>query len=116
MEKALNDGYVAPTRVLKVKQDIKMKKERLDGINSQEADAVKLFKANKDACMQRRDELKEIIAQGLPTMKDVEKKRVSPHRIAKDEKEKGFGKLKTEYQILSHLADEEANTKFLQRD
>ena len=116
MEKALKDGYVAETRVLKVKQDLRIKKERLDKINSQEADASKLFKDNKDACMKRRDELKEIIAQGLPTTKDKEKKRVNPHRLYEDEKKKGLGKLKTEFQILSHLAGEESNTKFLQKD
>jgi len=116
MEKSLNDGYVAETRVLKVKQDLKMKKARLDKINSQEADASKLFKDNKDACMKRRDELAEMIAQGLPTTKDKEKKRVNPHRLYEDEKKKGLGKLKTEFQILSRLADEESNTHFLVRD
>ena len=116
MEKSLNDGYVAETRVLKVKQDLKMKKARLDKINSQEADASKLFKDNKDACMKRRDELAEMIAQGLPTTKDKEKKRVNPRRLYEDEKKKGLGKLKTEFQILSHLADEESNTAFLVRD
>uniref|UniRef100_A0A6M3KVL9 Uncharacterized protein n=1 Tax=viral metagenome TaxID=1070528 RepID=A0A6M3KVL9_9ZZZZ len=116
MEKSLNDGYVAPTRVLKVKQDLKVRKERLDKLNEQEANANKLFKDNKDACMKRRDELKEIISQGLPTTKDVEKRRVNPRRLFEQEKKKGFGELKKEFQILSHLADEEANTKFLQRD
>lgn len=116
MKKALKDGYVAETRILKVKNDLRMKEERLDKIKSQEADAIKLFKENKDACMKRRDELKEVISAGLPTTKDVEKKRVNPHRLFENEKKKGFGKLKTEYQILSHLAEEESNTKFLQRD
>jgi len=116
MEKSLNDGYVAPTRVLKVKQDLKVRKERLDKLNEQEANANKLFKDNKDACMKRRDELKEIIAQGLPTTKDVEKRRVNPRRLFEQEKAKGFGQLKKEFQILSHLADEESNTKYLQRD
>lgn len=116
MKKSLKDGYVAETRILKVKNDLRMKEERLDKIKSQESDAVKLFKENKDACMKRRDELKEIIAAGLPTSKDVEKKRVNPHKLFENEKKKGFGKLKTEYQILSHLADEESNTRFLQKD
>jgi hypothetical protein len=116
MEKALKDGYVAETRVLKVKQDLRTKQERLDKITEQEANAQKLFKDNKDACLKRRDELKEQIANALPTTKDVDKRRVNPHRIFADEKQKGLGKLKTEYQILSHLADEESNTKFLQRD
>jgi len=116
MEKSLKDGYVAETRVLKVKNDLKMKKERLDKINAQESDAIKLFKENKDACIKRREELKEMIADGMPTAKDVSKKRVNPHKQFENEKTKGFGKLKTEYQILSHLADEETNTKFLQRD
>ncbi len=116
MEKALSDGYVAETRVLKVKQDLKVRKERLDKLNEQEANANKLFKENKDACMKRRDELKEIISQGLPTTKDVEKRRVNPHRLFEQEKKKGFGQLKTEFQILSHLADEESNVRHLQRD
>lgn len=116
MENAIKDGFVAETRVLKVKADLKQKKERLDKINSQEADAFKLFKENKDACMKRRGELAETIAQGIPTSRDVEKRRVNPHRVAETEKKKGLGKLKLEYQVLSHLAEEESNTKFLQKD
>jgi hypothetical protein len=116
MEKAISNGFVAETRVLKVKQDLKMKQERLDKLNEQESTAKKLFKANEDSCMKRREELKEMISQGIPTSRDVEKRRVNPHRIATDEKVKGLGKLKTEFQILSHLAGEESNTKFLQRE
>ncbi|HHT9145867.1 MAG TPA: hypothetical protein ACFYD4_09345 [Candidatus Wunengus sp. YC61] len=116
LEKSLSDGAVASTRVLKVKNDLQMRKNRLNEINAQEADAVKLFKENKDSCMQRRTDLADLIAGGMPSMKDVEKRRVNPHRIYEDEKKKGLGKLKLEYQVLSHLADEEANTRFLQRD
>lgn len=116
MEKELKDGNVSETRVLKVKADLKQKQTRYDKICEQEADANKLFKENKDSCIKRRDELKEIISAGMPSIKDVEKKRVNPHKIVEDEKKKGLGKIKTEYQILSHLADAESNTKFLQRD
>jgi len=116
MERSLSDGYVAENRRLKVRSDIKMKKERLDGIEAQEADARKLFKANEHACIERRNELAEIIKNRMPAAKDVEKKKVNPHRIYQDEKRGGFGKLKQEYQILSHLAGEESNTHFLQRD
>jgi hypothetical protein len=121
MEKALENGFVGEGRVLKVKQELRMKKTRLDGINSQEADAMKLYKENKDAIGKRREELAEIIAQGIPSMKDVEKKRVNPHKVFEAEKKglKGgmaLGKAKQEYQILSHLAEEESNTKFLQKD
>lgn len=116
MERSLKDGYVAETRVLKVKQELRTKKERLDAINQQESDAKKLFKENKDACMQRRNDLAETISAAMPTANDVAKRRVNPHRIAEMEKNKGLGKMKTEFQILSHLAEEESNTRFLQRD
>ena len=116
MERALKDGYVAETRVMKVKQDLRLRKERLDKINEQEADAMKLVKDNKDAIVKRRTELSEVIAQGIPTAKDVEKRRVNSQRIADNEKKKGLGKLKLEYQILSHALEEESNTAFLQRD
>ena len=114
MEKNLS--FVAETRIAGVKQELKRMKARLDEINSQESNAIKLFKENKDACMKRREELAEIIAQGMPTSRDVEKRRVNPHRVAETEKKKGLGKLKLEYQVLSHLAEEEANTKFLQKE
>jgi hypothetical protein len=116
MEKSLKDGYVAETRVMKVKEDLRKKRERLSGILEQEENAHKLFKENKDACMKRRDEIAPLIAAGLPSAKDVEKGRVNPHRILADEKAKGLGELKREYQVLSHLAGEESNTSFLQRD
>jgi hypothetical protein len=116
MEKALSDGFVAETRVLKVKSDLRMKKERLDQINAQEADAKKIFKENKDVCIARRNELADTISAAMPTTKDVEKRRVNPHRVLANEKIKGLGKLKTEFQILSHLAEEESNTRFLQKD
>lgn len=121
MEKSLADGYVAPTRVMTVKADLRLKKKRLDEIDQQEHEARKLFKENKDACMKRHAELREIIGEVLPRAKDVEKRRVNPQRIHDMEKKgvKGMaplGKLKTEFQILSHLAEEEPNTKFLQKD
>jgi hypothetical protein len=121
MEKALADGFVSESRVLKMKQDLKVKKARLDGINSQEADAMKLFKENKDSIVKRREELAEIIAQGMPSVNDVEKRRTNPHMVLAAEKKglKGgipLGKAKQEYQILSHLVEEESNTRFLQRD
>jgi hypothetical protein len=116
MERSLKDGYVAETRVLKVKNDLRIKKERLDKLDEQESNAKKLFRENKDACMKRRDELKEIISEALPTSKDVEKRRYNAKKIFEAEKTKGLGNLKKEYQILSHLAEEESNTRFLQKD
>lgn len=116
MEKAIKDGYVAETRIMKIKSDLRIKRDRLDKINAQEADAMKLFKENKDAIMKRREDLAVDIAQGMPSFKDIEKRRYNSHKIAENEKKKGLGKLKLEYQILSHLAEEESNTRFLQRD
>jgi len=116
LESAMKSGLIAETRRLTTQIEIKQKKERLDKINAQEADAHQLFKENKDACMKRRQELAEEIANRLPTYKDVERHRVNPHRVAREEKQGGFGKVKLEYQVLSHLADEDSNTKFLQKD
>jgi hypothetical protein len=116
MEKAVSDGFVAETRILKVKADLKMKKDRLDKINAQESDAMKLYKENKDACMKRREEIQAMISDAMPTEKDVQRRRVNPHRVLEMEKKKGLGKLKLEYQVLSHLAEEESNTKFLQKE
>lgn len=121
IEKALKDGYVAPTRIIKTKIDLQSKKKRLDEIDQQEHEAKKLFKANMDSCMKRRDELAGIIAEAMPSVKDVDKKRVNSQRVYDIEKKglKGarpLGELKREYQILSCLAEEESNTKFLQKD
>lgn len=116
MEKSLSDGYVAENRRMAMRLDIKKHKERLDAIECHEADVKTLVKNNKDALVERRNQLAEEIANRMPTAKAVEKHKVNPFRIYNEEKKGGLGEKKREFQIISHALGEESNTHFLQKD
>jgi hypothetical protein len=116
MHKALENGYIDKGKEMQVRADLKMKEKRLNDIDAQEGKAKELFKENQEAWMKRREALAEEIREGMPSATDVTKKRVNPYRIHENEKKKGLGEKKLEYQVLSHLAGEESNTGYLQRD
>jgi hypothetical protein len=116
MRRALDNGFVEKSKELQVKMDLNTKEKRLSDIDAQESEAKKLFAEGKDAWMKRREEIAEKISAAMPSYTDVQRKRVNPYRINDTEKNKGLGDLKREYQILSHLADEDSNTSVLQRD
>ncbi len=115
MERALESGYVPKDREMESRVNLKTKKDRLDAINSQEAEAKKLFRENKDAFIKRRTELAEEIRAAMPSRTDVRKRIVNPHSVLKKEKS-GLEEKKREFVVLSRLAEEESNLTFLQRD
>lgn len=117
----LKKNMVAETRIQKEEYEVGQLESKLDRINEQEDNAKKLFKENKDSVAARYAEIKEQIAARMPTANDVAKRRFNSQRIHDDEKKglKGaapLGELKREYQVLSHLLEEDSNTKMLQRD
>lgn len=114
-EKAIANGYISPERIMEAKVNLKTKKTRLEGINQQEADARKLFEANKDAWMKRREALATEISESMPTLNDTKKRRVNPFTTLKKEKS-GLEDKKREFIVLSRLAGEESNIQFLQRE
>jgi len=116
MEYALASGYVTPDKKLTLEIDMKKRKERLDKIGEQEMNAKRLFKEHKDKWMERRTALAEEIAARTPTRSEKAKRVVNPHRILQEEKQKGLQEKKTEYIVLSRLAEEESNIGFLTRD
>lgn len=116
MERAIASGYVAPDKKISLEMDLSKRKERLDKLNEQESAARKLFNENKDKWLERRSALAEEIGNAMPSRSDVKKKIVNPHRILKQEKQAGLQEKKTEYIVLSRLAEEESNVSFLQRD
>ena len=115
IENALDNGYYAPDKKLRLQADLKTKKKKLDSLNEQETNAKRLFDDNKDACMQRREALKDEIRESIPTEKEVKKRHVNPFRNLEKE-QKGLKEKKLEYIVLSHLAGEESNTSFLQKE
>jgi len=115
-QKAIDSGYIAKDREMAMKIKLKEKRERLNKISEQEESAKKLFNSNKDAWMARREALKEEIANGMPTLTDVKKRRVSPHAVLRKEKKEGLEDKKREFMVISKLAGEESNVSFLQRD
>jgi hypothetical protein len=115
IESALENGYYAPNKKLSLQADLRTKKKKLDAINEQEVNAKRLFDDNKDACMKRRTELQEEIRESMPTEKEVKKRHVNPYRNLEKE-QRGLKEKKLEYVVLSHLAGEESNTSFLQRE
>ncbi len=113
--KALENGYIAKEREMEAKVRLKEKQKRLDAINTQEADAKKIFEANPDFFIKRRAELAKDIRAAMPTKTDVNKRRVNPFKVLQNEKS-GLEEKKREYVVLSRLAGEESNTSFLQRE
>jgi gas vesicle protein len=116
MKRNLEHGFIDKTKEMQVRADMKVKEKRLKELDAQESEARKLFKEGKDDWMKRREDLAEEIKAAMPSSTDVAKRRTNPYRIMQDEKQRGLGEKKKEFQILSHLADEESNTSFLQRD
>lgn len=116
MEQTLDSGHIGKDKEMQYRATLKTKRDRLSAIDAQDAKAKELFSENKDAWMKRRDELAEEIAERLPTEKQVQKGRANPHRIYEAEKSGGFGEKKLEYQVISHLAEEESNTAHLQKE
>jgi hypothetical protein len=115
MERNIEMGYISPERKLAYESRLKARRERLDAINENAANAHKIVTDNPDYWAKRRRELGKEIRAAMPSRKDVEKRRVNPHRVAKMEKE-GLGEKKREYIIISRALGEESNTSFLQRD
>lgn len=115
MEKNLEMGFVSPERKLAYKSRLVQKTKRLDAIKEGESKAHKVLNENKDYWVDRRKELAEEIRAGMPSVKDVEKRRVNPYRVAKRE-QAGLGAMKREYIVVSRMLGEESNTSFLQRD
>jgi hypothetical protein len=115
MEKALENGYIAPERKMEAQINLKTKKERLDKLNDQESAARKLFEENKDKWMERRTALAGEISESMPSRESVRKRIVNPHSVLKKEKG-GLEDKKKEFIILSRLAEEESNVSFLQKD
>jgi len=115
MEKNLAMGYISAERKMAYEQRLRQRKERLDSIMANTERAKKIVEKDKDWWAKRRDELAKDISDSMPSRKDVQKRRVNPHRIAKMEKG-GLGQKKLEYVVISRLLGEESNTSFLQRD
>jgi hypothetical protein len=116
MGRALERGYIDKEREMSVRAELKTKENKLRDLNSQEAEATKMFKENEDAWVKRHSDLAEDIRSTMPSATDVAKKRANPYRILQNEKEKGLDEKKREYQVLSHLMGVESNTGFLQKD
>jgi hypothetical protein len=115
MERALESGYISKEREMEAKIRLRTKKERLDKINEQEETARKLFTANKDVLIKRREELAEDIRSAMPSRDSVNKRITNPFTVLKREKG-GLEEKKKEYIVLSRLAGEESNVTFLQKD
>ena len=115
MEQSLAMGYVSQDRQLGFEVKLKAKKDRLDGLDANTQRVRSMVNGNKDAWAERRKDIAKQIAAGMPSRKDVEKRRVNPHRIAKAEMG-GLGALKKEYIIISRALGEESNVSLLQRD
>jgi len=115
MQNSLNNGWVAKENEMQAKINLNIKKERLEKINQQEADARKLFESHKDAWMKRREELAVEISAAMPTEKDVMKRRVNPHLNLHREKS-GLENKKREFMVISRLAGEDSNIAHLQRE
>jgi hypothetical protein len=115
IERVLGQGQVAKEHEMELKVKLREKKTRLEQINQQEADAKKLFASNKDKCMERRNQLAEEIAAIMPSRDNVDKRRVNPHTVLRNEKT-GLEDKKREFIVLSRLAGEESNISFLQNE
>lgn len=115
MERNLAMGYVSQDRRLAFESTLKAKKERIDGLAANTRRVRNMVNDNKDAWAKRRDELGKEIRNAMPSRKDVEKRRVNPHRVAKAEMG-GLGALKKEFIVISRALGEESNVSFLQRD
>jgi len=115
MERALDMDFVSPERKMAFESKLKMRKTRLEGIREGAEKAQKIVAEDPDYWAKRRKELGRDIRNAMPSRKDVEKRRVNPHRVAKMEKE-GLGEKKREYIIISRALGEESNTSFLQKD
>ncbi len=115
MERNLTMGYISADRKLVFESKLKAKKDRLDGLDANTERVQGVVNGNKDAWAKRRDELAKEIRSAMPSRKDVEKRRVNPHRVAKAEMG-GLGAIKKEYIVISRALGEESNVSFLQRD
>jgi len=115
MERAIDMGSVSGERRMQFENVLKTKKDRLETIHQAHEDAKKVMEQDKDYWAKRRDELATKIADKTPTRKDVKDRRVNPHTVLKREKS-GLGEMKTEYQVISRLMEEESNVGFLQKD
>lgn len=115
MERNLEMGYISPERKMAYEARLKERKDRLESINEHTERVHQNINKDKDWWVRRRKELAEQIKAGQPSLKDIEKRRVNPYRIAKMEKS-GFGEIKKEYIVISRALGEESNISFLQRD
>jgi hypothetical protein len=115
IQTALDNGYYAPNKKLSLQAELRKNQAKLDALDEQENRARVLFENNKDACMERRKALAEEIRESMPTEKEVKKRHINPYRQLEKE-QKGLKEKKLEYIVLSHLAGEESNTSFLQKE
>ena len=131
LKRQLDEGIVKPEAMAMHKAELRKKSERLSEIKADRTNARKAFEENKDEFMKRREAIAEIISSARPSVRQVEKRRVdsrrqlaielgtNPNICPKDPdtgKPVGLKELAKEYQVLSHLADEESNVGFLQKD
>jgi gas vesicle protein len=115
MERVLDSGHIAKEHEMEARVTLKTKKDRLKAIDSQEGEARKLFNENKDKWMERRTTLAEEIRETMPTEENVRKRRVNPHKVLVTEKS-GLEDKKKEFIVLSRLAGEDSNVRFLQKE
>jgi hypothetical protein len=114
-EKILANGYIGKDKEMEFRVSLKNKQKRMGEIETQEADARKLFTENEDVLRKRRETLAKEITGSMPSREAVKKKLVNPHATLKKEKG-GLEDKKREFVILSRLAGEESNLNFLQKD
>jgi len=116
LENMLDGGFVPSEKRLYFKQKMELKKKRLEKINESEQESRKTFERNKDKWMARRAELAEKIKEGTPSKQDYKDNRVSPWDVVRREKQQGLGEMKKEFIVLSRLAEEPSDIRFLQRE
>ena len=121
MQKALDNGMVAPDRRMQVEHDLIKHRERLDQINESWDNAEKVIKANPDYWAARREQLASEISDAVPSRKDVKERRVNPHKNLNLEKQGGLEEKKNEFRIISRAMqaagmDAESNVAFLQKE
>lgn len=121
------DRDIAPERRAALQTDLTKKKARLDAIQAQTKEAKQEFKSDPDYWNNYRKELAQNISENTPSRTDVKDRRVNAWQVNKVEKGVKGKKtvngmlmsneeMKTEYQIISRLMDEDSDVGHLQRN
>lgn len=121
MRNNMDQGFVPTDQRMRYNQKYKELRDRYDQLVNSQENAAAIIKEDPDGWAERRKELASEISAGMPTEEAIAKRKVNPHKVLRDEKERGLERKKQEFIIISKAMqsagyEAESNIESLQRE